>query len=64
MNRQLLYEWTSVQEIKETQDSIDIFTSDGSGVIVRDRAFETLAEKARFVEFARSLSQPGNNQMD
>jgi hypothetical protein len=54
MKRQVMYEWASVAEIQETKDSINIFTRDGGGVIVRDRAFSTPAEKREFLELARA----------
>ena len=33
MNRQTLFEWASEEEVKETSDSVDIFTREGSGVV-------------------------------
>jgi hypothetical protein len=54
MSRQVLHEWPSVVEIKETPDSVDIFTRDGLGVIVRNRAFATPDERSRFIELAKS----------
>jgi len=44
-----------VVEIKETSDSVDIFTRDGGGVIVRNRAFASTAERAHFVELATCI---------
>src|SRR5438132_12074767 len=41
ISRQIKYEWQAVEEIKETSDSVDIFTRDGGGVIVRNRAFQS-----------------------
>src|SRR5262249_49861960 len=43
----------TLEEIKETPDSIDFFTRDGGAVIVRDRAFNNSADKGRFIELAR-----------
>lgn len=54
LNRQTLIEWPGVKEIQETSDSVDIFTRDGGGVIVRSRAFETAADKERFLELVRA----------
>jgi hypothetical protein len=54
MNLQVVYEWASVEEIQETSDSVDIFTRDGGGVVVRNRAFETPADKKAFLELARA----------
>jgi hypothetical protein len=50
---QIIREWENVEEIKETSDSIDIFDKDGSGVIVRKRAFHSQSEQRQFVELAR-----------
>lgn len=52
LNTQITYEWESVAEIKEAEDSVEIFTREGSGVIVRKRAFESLQEQKRFIEIA------------
>jgi hypothetical protein len=58
MNRQIKYGWQAVEEIKETGDSVDIFTRDGGGVIVRNRAFQSNADRVKFVELANaSLNQ-------
>jgi hypothetical protein len=54
MNRQVTYEWSSVEEIQETADSVDIFTRDGGGVVVRNRAFETAADRNEFLELAQT----------
>lgn len=54
MDRQTLFEWPSVEEIKETPDSVDIFTREGSGVVVRNRAFASPEERLRFIELARA----------
>ena len=55
MHRQVIYEWPSVEEIQATADSIDIFTRDGGGVVVRNRAFSTVAHRSEFLELARVL---------
>jgi hypothetical protein len=58
MNHKTQYEWPCVTEIKETNDSVDIFTRGGGGVVVRNRAFGSAADRARFVELANTfLSQ-------
>lgn len=54
MNRQTLFEWASVEEVKETSDSVDIFTREGSGVVVRNRAFSSPEDRSRFIELART----------
>jgi len=61
MNRQILYEWTMVEDIQETSDSVEILTQDGGGVIVRNRAFASPQERTMFVQSARAeLSKKGN----
>lgn len=52
LNTQTTYEWESVAEINESEDSVEIFTREGSGVIVRKRAFESLQDQKRFIEIA------------
>jgi hypothetical protein len=53
MNTETSHEWESVEEIKETTDSVDIFCRNG-GVVVRDRAFVTVEERREFIELAES----------
>jgi hypothetical protein len=54
MNKQSIYEWKTVEAVEDVDDSIAIFTRDGGGVVVRNRAFETHDERGRFLELARS----------
>src|SRR5258705_2391980 len=49
MNRQIIHEWSSVEEVREIKDSVDIFTREGGGVVVRDQAFVTAADKKGFL---------------
>lgn len=61
---QITHEWEKVEEIKETEDSVDIFTRDGAGVVVRDRAFTSPGDKQRFLELGRGyvgLTDIGNS---
>jgi hypothetical protein len=53
MNRQTTYEWKIVEEIVVSEDSVDIFTRDDSGVVVRKRAFNSLEEQWQFVSLAK-----------
>jgi hypothetical protein len=55
MNRRIQYDWLAVTEISETAESVDIFSRDGGGVIVRNRAFESDADRAKFVELAKTF---------
>lgn len=52
LSKQVTYEWESVEEIEETEDSIDIYTKDGGGVIVRKRAFTSPDQQKQFRELA------------
>jgi len=54
MNKQIIYEWKSLDALEETPESVDIFSRDGGGVIVRNRAFTTVADRSKFVELVRS----------
>lgn len=54
MDKQTTYEWKSLESIEETPDSVDIFSHDGGGVVVRNRAFSSAAERSRFVQLIRS----------
>src|SRR5882762_1068741 len=44
--------WETIDEVVSTDDSVDIFGRKG-GVIVRNRAFSSAEERARFIELAR-----------
>jgi hypothetical protein len=54
MNKQIIHEWQSLEAIEETADSVYIFTRDGGGVVIRDRAFASEGERRQFIEVARS----------
>lgn len=54
MNKQIIYEWQSVEAIDETHDSVEVFTRDGGGVVIRDRAFGSGDERRQFIEMARA----------
>jgi hypothetical protein len=54
MNNQILYEWPSVEEVEETPDSVDIFNRNGSGLVVRNRAFSSAEERSRFIRLAKA----------
>lgn len=50
---QIIYAWENVTEIKETEDSVDIYSEKGGLVVVRKRAFTSPGEHQRFVELAK-----------
>ena len=58
-NTQTISEWEMVEEILETEDSVDIFTRQGGGVVVRNRAFKSADEKQQFIDLARSYLESG-----
>ena len=49
----MTFEWTSVEEIVVTDDSVDFFTRNWCGLVVRKRAFQSLTEQWQFVELAK-----------
>jgi hypothetical protein len=53
-NTRTTIEWKDVNEILVTSDTIDIFAKYGGGVIVRDRAFNSVEEKQQFADLARN----------
>ena len=54
MNKQTIYEWQTLEAVEETSDSVDLFTRDGAGVVVRNRAFASEGERRQFIEMARA----------
>jgi len=54
MNKQTIHEWPSLEAVEETSDSVDLFTRDGGGVIVRNRAFASDEERSRFIALIKS----------
>jgi hypothetical protein len=54
MNLQVLHEWPSVTEIIDTSDSVDIFSRDGSAVVVRNKAFASPEQRLKFITLARA----------
>ncbi len=61
MDHQILYEWPSVEEIRDSADSVEVLTRDGSGIVVRNRAFSSPEERLRFIELARAAIVPTNS---
>ena len=57
MNVEATYKWESVEEIFATEDDISIFGRDGSGVIVRSRAFTSPAQQQEFFDLANSYRE-------
>jgi hypothetical protein len=52
-NTQTSHDWNEVEEIRVTDNSVDIFTR-GGGLIVRNRAFATAEEQQQFIKLART----------
>jgi len=53
LNNQITFEWANVEEILETEDSIDIYVRGGSGVFVRKRAFVSKDDMKEFINLAK-----------
>jgi len=49
----IIYAWEKVKEIKETEDSVDIYLERGGLVVVRNRAFTSLGVHQQFIELAQ-----------
>jgi hypothetical protein len=49
---EITYKWENVAEVKETEDSVDIYAAKGGLVVVRKRAFNGLAEQKHFIDLA------------
>ena|SRR5882762_2414259 len=54
---QIIYAWENVNEIRETEDSVDIYNENGGLVVVRKRAFSAPSEQQRFIELANLYSK-------
>ncbi len=61
MDRKVIYEWSSVEEIEETGESVGLFTRDGGGVVVRNRAFAAAADRREFLKLARASLNSGRS---
>ena len=50
-NSQSIYEWAEVEEVRESEGSIDIITrGEGCGMAVHKRVFDSPEEKEKFIE--------------
>jgi len=49
-----IYDWEDVETVNLADDSVEIFTRYGGGVIVRNRAFKSDDEKKQFINLANS----------
>ena len=58
---QTVYEWKLVEEVVATHDSVDIFTRSG-GVVVRNRAFQSLSDRDEFVALAQTYLAGGRSE--
>jgi hypothetical protein len=55
---EIIYTWENVEEVRETEDSVDIRAEKGGLVVVRKRAFSGSAEQQQFIALAtKYLSQ-------
>ena len=61
---QIIYDWANVNEIKETEDSVDIHFEKGGLVVVRNRAFASPGEHQRFIQLAKQYSDMGRKSSE
>ena len=54
---QIIFDWRNVEEIKETEDSVDIYFAKGGLMVTRNRAFTSTEERQRFIELAKQYSK-------
>src|SRR6185503_5651058 len=54
---QIIFDWKNVEEIKETEDSVDIYFERGGLMVTRNRAFTSPEERQRFIELAKQYSK-------
>jgi hypothetical protein len=52
-NTTATHEWESIEGVEDARGGIEILTSGGGLVLVRDRAFHSPEERRRFLELAR-----------
>jgi hypothetical protein len=55
--------WTDIEDIIPTSDSVDIFGRKGSGCIVRNRAFNSAAQRQEFIELAREYMSKSREEI-
>jgi len=55
LNTHSTSDWKNVEEIVVTEDSVDIFTRQGGGVVIRNRAFGSTDERRTFIELAQKF---------
>lgn len=65
MGIQIIFEWPNVEEIEETEESIDFYMRDGSGgIFVKKSDFPSVDEQLRFKEMAQgylNISRTSSN---
>jgi hypothetical protein len=54
---QIIYAWENLKDIKETEDSVDIYFEKGGLLVVRNRAFASPDEHRRFIELTKQYSK-------
>lgn len=50
MGTQIKFEWANVEEITETEDSVDFYMRDGGGIFVKKKDFSSSEERQRFLD--------------
>jgi hypothetical protein len=61
-HKQSIYEWKAVEAVEDVDGAVAIFTRDGGGVVIRNRAFRENGECSRFLELARSSLRESRSQ--
>lgn len=53
LGTQIKFEWSSVEEIEEIEDSIDFYMRNGGGIFVKKKDFSSLEEQKQFMDAAQ-----------
>jgi hypothetical protein len=67
MGTQSTYEWANVEEIKETEETIQFYMRNGGAVFVRKRAFKSPEDEQQFIGHAQrylDISRSSSNWLN
>jgi hypothetical protein len=53
LGTQLLFEWSNIEEISESEDAVEVYTRSGGGVFVKKRFFSSPEEMRQFMGAAQ-----------
>jgi hypothetical protein len=54
LGTQIIFEWSNVGEINETEDMIEIYTRNGGGVFLKKKDFSSTDEYRQFIKVAQT----------